>query len=66
MKITVGDLRRLVREALGIPAAECRACGGGGEVAGEACAACSGTGEEIDPSAGGRPGIGRGPLPWGL
>lgn len=59
-------LRAIIREEMEIPKASCRACDGEGDVAGEFCAACGGTGEEIDPNAGGRPGIGRGPLPWRL
>lgn len=66
MRTTVGRIRRIIREELGIPTAECRVCGGEGAVAGEFCATCDGAGEEIDPSASARPGIGRGPLPWRL
>lgn len=68
MKVSIRQLGALIRETIGeiesLPRAECRACGGTGEVAGEHCAACGGGGEELSYGAGERPGIGRGPLPW--
>lgn len=66
MKITVSQLRKIIREVVEeMPKATCRACDGTGEVAGEFCATCSGDGEELDYGAT-RGGIGRGPLPWRL
>lgn len=65
MKITIGRLRKLIREAIGeVPKASCRACDGEGSVAGEFCATCGGSGEEI--SYENRGGIGRGPLPHSM
>lgn len=66
MKITVSQLRKIVREVVEeLPKASCRVCGGSGEVVGEYCAACAGSGEEIDYGST-HSGIGRGPVPWRL
>ena len=66
MRISLAQLRGIIREVLAdVPMDVCRVCSGEGQVVGEFCATCGGTGQEIDPGVTkGRPGIGRGPLPW--
>ena len=61
MHITLGELRKIIEDAL---RRVCRACNGEGSVAGEFCATCGGEGYELDYSGSEeRPGIGRGTVP---
>lgn len=61
MKLTLGNLRRIIRENLkDTPAAICRVCGGEGNVSGEYCATCAGSGKEISYECG----IGRPTVPY--
>lgn len=66
MRITVGKLRRIVREvASAMPKMKCRACGGEGSVVGEYCAACAGEGTELAYAPTDEPtGVGRPTVPY--